>query len=86
MQRQAAASGRLPANQLLGVVDQDDIVLLEHRHENLFQFLLPQLAFIEPCLHRLTRGKVRETAHKEEDSRIVDREEWPEDLHPDFEV
>src|SRR5262249_27760405 len=52
----------------------------------MLELLLPQLAFVELCFHRLARRAVRETAHEKKGVRIIDGEEWTEDLHADFDM
>src|SRR6059058_3778594 len=59
-------SDDLPANEAVGVFDDDDIVFVEHRQQDVLQLRLEELSFVELCLHRFARTKIREAAHEEE--------------------
>ena len=66
------------------VVNQHDVVLLQHRHEDVVRLAFPELAFIDPGFHRLARREIRKAAHEEERLGILDGEESAEDFHPDL--
>src|SRR5215475_13482242 len=77
----SASSSPIKLNETLGIVDQDDVVLFEHRQQHVLQLALPQLPFVELRFHRLARRRVRKPAHEKEGIRIVEREKRTEDLH-----
>src|SRR5262249_9518929 len=70
----------------VGIVDEDDVVLLDHRHQDVLELARPELALVELRLHRLARLEVGESTHEEERVRILDRLERSDDLHPDLGV
>src|ERR1017187_2408197 len=76
----------LPADLPIAIVHQDHVVPVEHRHQLLFEFALPQFALVKPRFHGFARGKIGETAHKEENTRIFHRFERSQNAHADFGV
>src|SRR6185312_13350587 len=75
-----------PAIQAFRIIHEADLVFLNHRHQNVLQFALPQLSFVKLGLHRLARFQIGKAAHKEEGVGIFDGKERPENFHADFVV
>src|SRR5713101_6650080 len=73
----------LPANQILRIFYHHDLILFQHRQQNVLQFALPKFPFIKLCSHRLTRRNIREAAHPEEGVGIFDGKKWTQYFHPD---
>src|SRR5262245_7103357 len=82
----AALSRALPANLSVAIVDEDDLVLLDHRHEHALELALPEIALVELRLHRLARRQIGEPAHEEERVGILDGLEGPDHPHADLGV
>src|SRR5712692_974711 len=76
----------LPANQILRIFHQHDLILFQYRQQDVLQLALPKFPFIKLCFHRLTRRKIREAAHPEEGVGIFDGKKWTQYFHPDFRV
>lgn len=45
-------------NQIVVVFHENNFIFLQHRHQEMLQFFLPKLAFVEFSLHRLARGQI----------------------------
>src|SRR5438445_9790938 len=62
---QLHAAFLLPTPKIVGL-DQNDVILFQHRHQFVFQFLLPRLTFVEFRLHRFAAGQIWKGAREEE--------------------
>jgi thiol-disulfide isomerase/thioredoxin len=72
-----------PVNLFVRIVDEGDFVFFQHGHEDVFEFRLPEFAFVEFGFHGLAGGEVGKAAHEEEGVRIFEGKERAEDLHAD---
>jgi hypothetical protein len=61
-------------NRTVSVFHHDDVILLQHRQQNVLQFGLLEFPFLNLCFHGFARGEVRKTAHKKEGVRVFDGE------------
>ena len=75
-----------PADHAVRVVHKDDIVFVQHRHRDLFDFLFPEWPLIELLLHWLSGCTIGEAAHEEEGVWILQGKKRAEDLHSDLGV
>src|SRR5438270_13190177 len=72
-EKKSARPPRLPPDEIIWVVNQDNFVFVEHWHQDMFQFALPKFSFIKLRFHRLTRFKIGKTSHKKECVWVFDR-------------
>src|SRR5713226_7396634 len=80
----ASGTIALPANQILRVFHHHDLILFQHRQQDVLQLALPKFPFIKLRFHRLTRRDIGEAAHPKEGVGIFDGKKWTQYFHPDF--
>lgn len=73
----------LPTNEAF---HNDDVIFLQHRHQSILQFALPEFLFVEPGFYRLTSSQIGKTTHKKESIGILDGEGRTQYFHADLGV
>src|ERR1700758_2225235 len=73
-----------PVTQTIFSFDNNNIVLVEYRHEFLFEIFLPEFAFVKLVSHSFATLFIRKSAHPEERVIILNREKRSKNLHADF--
>src|SRR5262249_2931159 len=55
-----------PAKEAFIVLYEEDVVLLQHRHQHILELGLPEFPFVELRFHRLAGSEIGETANEKE--------------------